>query len=310
MPLRRDENGVWTADINEAEDGIIVAEFAEAMPRYLTILDEVFDAAKSMNELEFLFSLFRDRGAQNAGWEPFQTTLESIPALLECANKIEDDSVSRHLQLWIYGHIIEASEPYDILANLLEVARGRHYTWSTNFPDKKNGVPQSPGQKIRQIEKLGKNANLPNVTTPLEEIWDRELRNAVFHSDYVVYGSEVRIRDPARTYSNDEILMLVNRATAYHFALASIFKLAIEAYEVPTTIPTSPHFDGDPDLRWRTIIREGYGIAGVKDDWSREQLQSGKIPLRVGRFFEDEVRMLKNDPTLDSLPDRGEQIIP
>ena len=218
--------------------------------------------------------------------------------------------MSRHLGLWIYGHIVEASEPYELLVNLLEVARGRHYAWNRNFPAKKSGAPQSPGEKIPRIEELGIAAKLPNVAIPLKEVWDRELRNAVFHSDYIIYGPEVRILNPSRTLSEDEVLTLVNRAVAYHSALATIFELFIKDYEEPTTIPTSPHFRGDPDLRWRTIIREGHGVAGVKDAWSREQLQSGKIPLRVGRFFDDEVRMFNSDPTLDRLPNRGEQVIP
>lgn len=310
MPLTRDESGIWTASLNGSEVPRINPVVAEAMPRYLTIFDELFTAAKRMNELEFLFCLFRVRGFQNAGWDPYQTTLESIPPLLDCATTIQNDTAARHLHLWIYGHIVEASEPYELLANLLEVARGRHYAWNTNFPAKKSGAPQSPGEKTRRIEKLGIAAKLPNTAIPLKEVWDRELRNAVFHSNYVLYGSEVRILNPSRTFSDDEILTLVNRAVAYHSALAMIFKLAIEAYDEPTTIPTSPHFRGDSELRWRIVVREGYGVAGVKDAWSCAQLRSGKITVRVGRFFEDELRMLNSDPTLDRLPPRSEQVIP
>ncbi len=126
MPLTRDESGIWTSRINDSEVDTISPLYAEAMPRYLTIFDEVFNAAKRMNELEFLFCLFRVRGLQNAGWDPYQTTLESIPALVDCATTIQNDTVARHLYLWIYGHIVEASEPYELLANLLEVARARH----------------------------------------------------------------------------------------------------------------------------------------------------------------------------------------
>ena len=51
MPLTRDESGIWTSRLNESEVGRINALYAEAMPRYLTIFDEVFNAAKRMNEL-------------------------------------------------------------------------------------------------------------------------------------------------------------------------------------------------------------------------------------------------------------------
>ena len=70
MPLTRDESGIWTSRLNESEVGRINALYAEAMPRYLTIFDEVFNAAKRMNKLEFLFCLFRVKGVENAGWDP------------------------------------------------------------------------------------------------------------------------------------------------------------------------------------------------------------------------------------------------
>lgn len=212
MPLTRDENGIWTSRLNESEVGRINPLYAEAMPRYLTIFDEIFTTAKRMNELEFLFCLFRVKGVENAGWDPYQTTLESMPALLDGANTIQNDTAARHLQLWIYGYIVGASDPYEMIANLLEVARGRHYAWNSNFPAIKSGAPQSPGNKIRGIEELGIAAKLPNAAIPLKEVWHRELRNAVFHSDYIIYGSEVRILNPSRTFSDDEVLTLVNRA--------------------------------------------------------------------------------------------------
>jgi hypothetical protein len=99
MPLTRDENGIWTHSLNDSEVGRISPFFAEAMPRYLTIFDEVFKVAKRRNELEFLFCLFRVRGTQNPGGDPYQTTLESIPAILDCAKTIRNDKVSRHLEL-------------------------------------------------------------------------------------------------------------------------------------------------------------------------------------------------------------------
>lgn len=36
----------------------------------------------------------------------------------------EHFETTRHLQLWTYGHIIEASEPYAIVADMLDIANG------------------------------------------------------------------------------------------------------------------------------------------------------------------------------------------
>lgn len=74
MPLKRDEHGIWTANLIDSEIDSINPQFAEATTRYATIFDEIFNVAKCRNELEFLFCLFRVRGAENPGWEPYQTT--------------------------------------------------------------------------------------------------------------------------------------------------------------------------------------------------------------------------------------------
>lgn len=305
MPLSRDNDGVWTADVTDDDpEGIRSSHpaFLEALPRYMNLLDPAFDRAQRRCEFEFLLSLFRVRGLQDPGWDPYETTLEAIPVLVEAHSKIADPAASRHLELWIYGHILEASEPYELLFNLVEVAGGSHYAWGTNFPPKPSGVPQSPGEKIGRIQQAAEKAGVPSVAKPLCELWDRELRNAIFHADYSVYGGEVRILQPPRTYSHEEIITIVSRAIAYHGALASLYGWYIESYGEPKQIPTSPHFEGPRDLQWVVIVRDGHGAAGVKDAWTPEQIQAGKIPLRIGRFSPNEIEMLNKDPTLARLP--------
>ena len=50
MPLSRDENGIWTADQSDTEKAGVNPVLAEALPRYLTILDELFEKARQTNE--------------------------------------------------------------------------------------------------------------------------------------------------------------------------------------------------------------------------------------------------------------------
>ena len=75
---------------------------------------------------------------------------------------------------------------------------------------RKNGCgrPQTPGGKIKQLEEAAIAAWLPDVVTPMREVWDRELRNAIFHSDYSLHGGEVRFKKDNRytAYSDEQIL--------------------------------------------------------------------------------------------------------
>ena len=308
MPLHRDEDGRWTINIDESDGEEIRGShpaFLEALPRYMTALDPPFSLAKERDELQFLFTLFRVRGFQDAGWDPYETSLRAIPALVDLYRNTDNVEAADHLALWVYGHIVEASEPYELLANLVDVANGGHFNAGSHFPPKRGRRPWSPGEKAELLRSRASAAGLSGVVAPLEEIWDRDLRNAIFHADYVLYEGGVRTLNPAKSYSREEMMTIVNRAIAYHAALAALFSLSIESYDEPKVIPNSPHFSADPGLQWVVIVRKGHGAAGVKSTWTADQIKAGKIPVSVGRFYPGETRMLDNDPSLSLLPGRA-----
>jgi len=110
--------------------------------------------------------------------------------------------------------------------NMVRVARGFRFK-AHCFPSRKNGAPQSPGEKIRQIKHEAVPVGLITITTPLEEIWNREFRNAIFHSDYSFSGKEVRTTRPLACYSHEQIMTYVNKALAYHEALERIYHIIL-----------------------------------------------------------------------------------
>jgi hypothetical protein len=248
------------------------------------------------------------RGLQDAGWDPYETSLEAISQMRAIHQKIAIDETiesfyaARHLRLWIYGHIVEASEPYEMLANLIAISQGETFN-TTRFPPR-NGRPQSPGTKIDQLEQAARAANLLNVVSPLREVWDRDLRNAIFHSDYSLHGGEVRFRKDGRPtkYEHDEILTLVNHALAYFDALRFLHSHYIGGYPKPKTIPVHPLNAGPPNERAIVMVREGHGAIGLKDAWTPEDLNRGHIPWRYGRFSPEEMKQAGADPTRAFFP--------
>jgi hypothetical protein len=304
MPITRNDDGSWVLRIEDQDRSHVEKSYPayyEALPRYLTALDPAFVRAREKSEFEFLLSLFRVRGVQGPGWDPYETTQRAIPALVEVHAEIKDFEAARHLQLWIYGHILEASEPYEMLANLVDVANGGRFN-IRRFPPYTGGRQQSPGMKMKEIQRACAAAGMPVVATPLREIWDRNLRNAVFHADYTLRRDEVRTLNPARVYDHDEIMTLVNRAIAYHHALAELYQVHIGSYAKPEVINVHPGFSRDPEERAVVIVREGYGAVGLKDAWTPEQVRRGKIRHRIGRFTPEEWQLLETDPALALLP--------
>src|SRR5207245_1417539 len=109
--------------------------------------------AKSVCEFEFIYTLLGFKGMQDLSWDPIETTRRIIPAVTKMYEKVEGYETQRHLALWTYGHIVEASEPYERLSNLIAVSRGERFK-ICRFPPHKGGRPQSPGEKIRQLDAM------------------------------------------------------------------------------------------------------------------------------------------------------------
>lgn len=305
MPLRRDENGVWTVEFDEAEKEKSEQShpsYFEALPRYLTALDPAFERARRTSEFNFLCSLFAVREMQDAGWDPYETTVRAIKAIREVHGQVKGEA-NRHLALWLYGHIMEASEPYEFLANLIDVAVGGRFLVE-RFPLHSNRAPLSPQTKINRLTKQATAAGMPGVVVPMSETWNREFRNAIFHADYTLYGPEVRTIRPYRSYEHDQVMTLVNRALAYHEAVSMLRRFHIESYTEPVTIPADPRFTGDSYENAVVIVRQGYGATGLKDVWTGQELRQGRIPYRLGRFSLEETKSLDADRTLALLPAR------
>ena len=150
MALIRLQDGTWKLRIKANEWPQFRAEsraYLEALPRYLTALEPAFETAKNRNEFEFVHTWIRVRSTQDAGWDPYETSLDAIGRLHELQAEMGDFVARRHLQLWMYCHTVEASEPYEILANLLNVSCGRRVSWDC-FTQKPGGPPPTPTQKI------------------------------------------------------------------------------------------------------------------------------------------------------------------
>src|SRR5688572_28258360 len=96
---------------------------------------------------------------------------------------------ARHLQLWTDAHIIEASEPYAILADMLDIANGGFfkpyrfppvpiYRVRANQPAPPTR-PQFFREKLPELERLAAEVQEEATLEPIREVWDHDLRNAV-----------------------------------------------------------------------------------------------------------------------------------
>ena len=295
----RDNNGRWEIVAEEGDH----PTFNGWLARFFNSLDPIFSRAKQQSDFEFILCLLRIHGMEDGGWDPYETTVRAIPKIRDLW-VAADAETSKHIGLWIYGHVMEASEPYERLANFIRVGNGQRGQSTTAFPPRGNR-PASPGEKIQELQARAVAAGFVDAFVPLREVWDRRLRNASFHADYTVVRAGLRTMNPAREYSWQEFDNLTNGALAYHTAFSALYKHYVASYDRPIEIPVHPGFSPDPNERAVVMVREGHGVIGIKDAWTREQIQGGRIPWRLVRFFPDEARLIEEDPMRALFPARN-----
>lgn len=160
-----------------------------------TVLRPLFEKAKAVDEFEFACCLMRIRGLEGPGWNPWlesRTLIQQTASFLQAA--IAEDFQLR-LLLFLYCHVTEMDDLYDFVFNLLRVSLGERcrimpLAGFRGTPKKKR---LRPHEKISQIVESSKEASFPDVGRVFEEMFVRNVRNAFYHSDYVLYKDSFNI---------------------------------------------------------------------------------------------------------------------
>ncbi|MBI3956444.1 MAG: hypothetical protein HY340_00440 [Candidatus Kerfeldbacteria bacterium] len=293
MQVHRDEkSGRWI--VGKVKNSH--ASYLPAFEKYLNTFDPFFVEAKKKSEFEFILTLLRVRGLSGPGWDTLETLEEAHKTFYKISKKFNDDNfIVSQYSLFLYGLILEASEPYEMFANLINIIKGDRFQAITFFPDYTDNIgkthSQSPADKIAQLKSLAMKVRL-NLDI-FDEFFDNKLRNAVFHSDYTIWEHEIRIMHPEHNYARDEWHTLINRALAFFEALMMLYKFHVSEYKAPQQIKPHPDFSPDPQETCITLVRKDHGIIGLKDNFSKAEISSGHIPHRIGRFMPYEIQLIE-----------------
>jgi hypothetical protein len=226
------------------------------MRYYADILNPLFwndDFNKVHRMFEWACTMVRVTGMADAGWDSYiesQALLQDITNLMTLELPVEKFPSPSHtharLALIAYSHMIEMDAPYDLLANALRLRLGMKYSVEPlahlnklrdtriNGVKTKRVVRASPIAKISEIDAMSQQAGLPEVGAALKGIYNNTIRNAVFHSDYVVHDNSMRllsgshyskkegVNTPLITF--DELGEVTSEAFAFHSALLALWK--------------------------------------------------------------------------------------
>jgi hypothetical protein len=250
----------------------------ERIRHYADILNPLFwrDEFKRMDRLfEFACTLIRASGLQDTGWDSYYESLALLEDLKQLQlieldpNNFPFPEVTRaRLALISYCHVTEMNFPYELLANLIRLHLGKKYCMNPlahlmrPITRKVNGIQvirgikmPSPDKNIKEIELLSAQAGIPEVGVALREIYDPVIRNAVYHSDFVLHDKSMRLLSDLRLSKKgdrtsiipfDELGEVINDAFAFHSALIQLYKRSCHSFTDfrHSFLPYDPYYKG------------------------------------------------------------------
>jgi hypothetical protein len=204
---------------------------AQRQAHYVNVLNDLFDPTPHMNSIrifEFVCALVRAGGLELGGFDPWY---ESRSIIDDMRNLSQLDLPNDRFP--------------DLMANLLRLRSGEKYhlepfhDLAQKRPPKKGHafgktIPPTPSQKIKRISELAKKANMEPIGAAIEATHDAVLRNAVYHSDYVIHDDSLIIRKGSRLSKKegvytprielDELEQVITNAFAFFSALFSLYE--------------------------------------------------------------------------------------
>ena len=244
-----------------------IAILEDTSKRYSYLWNELFAKAQETGEFQFILNLLRFKGAADPGWDTFENTIGALRSASRLVKRTRYDNDRLNLMLWVYGHIVEASDHYEIIANMVNVAGGKEYrAW--NFPPKGSRTrwrEWTPNEKITKIRQHCKSLGFKDYSAPFSEALDRDLRNAVYHSDYSTYMGAVRFRNRAgfhTEYDAEKTSAILSRGVAIHEVIKGLFQAYTASYDKPKIIECSHNFG---TRRAQVIVRKKHGVMALQE---------------------------------------------
>jgi hypothetical protein len=158
-------------------------------------LELLFNKAKEHDEFEFGCTLLRIRGLESAGWDSLIESEKLVEEFLSFLNTPLDGMFKMRMLLLIYSHITEMDDFYSIVANLLWVIKGLRYKMDPFnkllFVDRKEA--NSPYLKVERIKQLSHDTGIDKIGEIYDYLLVKQVRNAFYHSDFVLFKNEFRI---------------------------------------------------------------------------------------------------------------------
>lgn len=245
----------------------VANNYPQYLQDYLEVFEPLFKKAYETSEFNLIMSLLAIRGVSDEGWEPYENTEDLFEEVYKQQKKFKR-SLQFNMNLWLYAHLVECSEHYELLANLINTIKGKDYIIANHV--NKNFVNLKVGEKIDRLKSIARGTEHKDVYQPFKQTFNSRFRNAIDHADYSIKkgaNSGVTVIDDAgfpKLFDLQETNNLINRAMALHVAIRSLRTTYIAHYQKSIVIPSSPTFGGGKPIDVTLIVRKGHGVLGFR----------------------------------------------
>ncbi|MFA6285157.1 MAG: hypothetical protein WC643_01345 [Parcubacteria group bacterium] len=160
------------------------------------LLVPLFEKAKEIDEFEFCCTILRVKGTEGPGWDPLAESSQFMNQTALLLQAPLESDLKKRLLLSLYCHATEIDDIYIIISNLLRIIKGERYSidYFRYVKDKNGNKVKYPHHKIDEIKNLAKDTDFEKIAETMDYFLVKEVRNAFYHSDYVLYKEEFNIR--------------------------------------------------------------------------------------------------------------------
>ncbi len=214
------------------------------------ILNSLFLKAKSKDEFEYICALLRIRGMESAGWDPFEETQHLFNDIVSLAQSPLKGDTQIRLLLFLYCHITEVDAIYCVLENMLRTIEGERCSiapFRHLYGKRKNifnSRPPSAKQVIKSLQEHAQKLGEKELNDLLIWMFNDQVRNAFFHSDYIIFNDEFRSREAnfrtgntiTKSMKIDGLIELINRGLNFFQGFMSVYYEHRLSYKEPKII--------------------------------------------------------------------------
>jgi hypothetical protein len=251
----------------------------QAYVRALQPLFEPHQHLRSDRLFEYACCLIRAGGIEREDSDPILESAELLEDLRKLSTEHLDpkkferpERTRTRLALLSYCHVTEADFFYQILASLAKLRAGDKYDidpffdlWRRRGP---RTIPPVLSEKIRRVNELASRSSVDTASL-FEQIYFKDIRNAVFHADYALTDTEFVMRHglfkvkegyltPAVSF--DELNSVIQRSFAFYSAVMQLhFWARRQLIELRNRIlPFDSHYKGLLELLFEDDLLSGF----------------------------------------------------